>query len=326
MWISMRYSRNIIGKMAVLIVLLALFSSTAAQDNAAEIVFVTGSFYYHIAISSSNGVRSITNEQTYSHLNTPQWSPDGSRIAFTDDKNIYIVDSDGAKLMQLTNYDDLTGQTISNISWSPDGLTIAATLYSGHESYRGYWIRLINVGKPNEKDITSHDYTDGMYGISWSPDGKSIVFTSSRGSDIPSASGLFLLDVKSSKVSALTDISTRRRDDMYPSWSSDGKQIAFVSLNDNDGRWDVYLFDVSTLHFERLTNATNAPNVSGSVFGGTIDWSPDGVKIAFSACPNPYPEGCDLFTIHVDGTNLVQITYDENNGEFDPNWKPNTSS
>lgn len=320
----MRYG-NSIWKLTLLFVLsLGIFSATTAQDEDREIVFVTGWYYYNIAIASSNEIFPVTNEEYfYSRLSTPQWSPNVQQIAFTDDKNIFMVNVDGSNLEQLTDYGNITGQTISNISWSPNGQTIAATLYDGHKSYSGFWIRLIDLETMREHNVTSGEYTDGQFGISWSPDGKTIVFTSNRNSQIPDASGLYLLDVESGVVSALTDVSTRRRDDQYPSWSPDGKQIAFITTNDDNGGWDIYLFDVANAAFERFTYSTNAPEVSGNIYGSTIDWSPDGEQIVFSACPDRSTiEGCNLYTMRADGTEVVQITRDEANGEVDPSWNP----
>lgn len=57
----------------------------------------------------------------------PAWSPDGSRIAFTvvdenEDSNIYIIDTDGTNLYQLTNGENSYNE---HPVWSPDGKMIA---------------------------------------------------------------------------------------------------------------------------------------------------------------------------------------------------------
>jgi Tol biopolymer transport system component len=160
-------------------------------------------------------------------------------------------------------------------------------MYYENQDESDYWIRLINTDTLHERDITSGDHTDGFYGLSWSPDGNSIVFTSNRDGFVPSATGLHVLNVETGAVSALTDISSRFRFDRYPSWSPDGSRIAFVTENFDDGRWDIYFIDVDGSNLQRLTNQANTPEIDIANVRGTIDWSPDGGRIVFTACPNP---------------------------------------
>ena len=57
----------------------------------------------------------------------PDWSPDGSRIVFTSDRegneDIYIVNADGTGVMQLTDHPAPDTEP----QWSPDGTRIAFT-------------------------------------------------------------------------------------------------------------------------------------------------------------------------------------------------------
>ncbi len=49
------------------------------------------------------------------------WSPDGSRIAYEQGKDIYVMNSDGTNKQQLTSDLAYDGQP----TWSPDGTKIA---------------------------------------------------------------------------------------------------------------------------------------------------------------------------------------------------------
>jgi len=61
-------------------------------------------------------------------------------------------------------------------------------------------------------------------------------------------------------------------DDMYPSWSPDGRKIAFASMR--DGNWEIYVINANGTN---LTNLTKHPS-----YDTNPSWSPRGTKIAFS--------------------------------------------
>lgn len=118
----------------------------------------------------------------YSDLATPQWSPDGLRIALAlaspDDSNvwrIYIVNADGSGLRELS--DAPGARTEAQPSWSPDGTRVAFQRW--HEnSDCGYCdtqpITAVGVESGVEGQIGVVN-VDGYRGWGWSPDGTSIL-------------------------------------------------------------------------------------------------------------------------------------------------------
>ena len=62
----------------------------------------------------------------------PCWSPDGSEIAFTSNRDgnfeLYVMPSVGGEAARLTNTPDDEFEH----SWSPDGQTLAYALNQGH--------------------------------------------------------------------------------------------------------------------------------------------------------------------------------------------------
>jgi len=105
---------------------------------------------------------------------TPQYSPDGGRIAFASDRSgqneIWMCDSDGSNLVRVTSLNKYAGTP----RWSPDGQQIAFDFF---EERRGH-IYVISPEGGGFHRITMGDFDDTV--PSWSRDGKWIYFSSNR--------------------------------------------------------------------------------------------------------------------------------------------------
>jgi len=159
---------------------------------------------------------------------SPDWSPDGSRIAFHSDSEeggvseIYSMKPDGTDLTRLT---DLGGMN-RGPSWSPDGRTVVFAHFAAD------W-ELHTVGA---------DGTGGglLYGAgngwqpAWSPVGDKIVFASQR-------DGYWNLYLVQTDGGGLVRLTNSEGDNLEPVWSPTGDRIAFAS--DRNGSFEVFIMD-----------------------------------------------------------------------------------
>ena len=188
----------------------------------------------------------------------PTWSPDGSRIAFDMDNDIYSVQVDGSEPVRLTDGPGSDTQP----AWSPDGTQIAYV----HSKDGNYDIWLMNADGSEPKPITSGPDLDLQ--PAWSPDGTHLVFQSNR-------SGNPEIYVMAADGTDLTRTTRSPGFDGSPAWSPDGQQIAFASDRDGPG---IYVMDAFGNNVRRVAQATQV---------GPLDpeWSPDGSRLAYTGPP-----------------------------------------
>jgi Tol biopolymer transport system component len=154
--------------------------------------------------------------------NAPEWSPDGSQIAFirgreTDSpsaNNIFVVRRGGDEPRQVSTDADRVER--SNLAWSPDGELIA---FFGQDNT----LRAIPASGGSSRILTSTQ-SASWSGIAWSPDGKKIAYTGETGK----VSGLFVISRdggESKEIVTGLDADHWLKVD----WSPDGKRIAFTA-------------------------------------------------------------------------------------------------
>ena len=106
---------------------------------------------------------------------TPQYSPDGKRIAFASDRSgsyeIWLCDRDGSNAVPLTSFG---GPYTADPWWSPNGEWIAFASTAGGR----FVVYVIKSGGGTPKRLTNSDAEEKVSG--WSRDGKWIYFSSNR--------------------------------------------------------------------------------------------------------------------------------------------------
>ncbi len=136
-----------------------------------------------------------------------------------------------------------------------------------------------------------------------------IVFTSDRNGK----QEIFLMNGDGTQQERLVSSSAS---DSFPTWSPDGRKIAFVGQNGTGG-FSIKLVNAAGTNETEVTpiDFRNSPYPWHEKF--SLSWSPDGGRIAFE-------ENGEIFTVNVDGGNRTNLT---NNPAFDyePTWSPDGS-
>ncbi len=133
---------------------------------------------------------------------------------------IYVMDADGKNQRRLTNHPAIDFSP----SWSPDGKQIAFSSYRN-----GGNIQIFVMDSDGQHPIRLSDGANDK-NPAWSPDGQKIAFSSSlvfAGFDAQEGDyEIYLMDTDGSNRRKLTDNVVQ---DTHPSWSPDGRLIAYES-------------------------------------------------------------------------------------------------
>ena len=155
-------------------------------------------------------------------------APTTPKIAFSSDRDgndeIYVIDIDGKNPRNLTNH---PGSDYSPV-WSPDGRRIA--FLSLRKKEHGLYVM---DADGNNQHYLAHMHQHGY--AAWSPDGKQIAFDCAVGR----RTDICVIDADGGKPRNLTlhpfGNPFHSFDDERPTWSPDGRQIAFTSNREGQG-------------------------------------------------------------------------------------------
>ncbi len=215
-----------------------------------------------------------------------------SRIAFvsggTRNRNLFIMDYDGAGIQQLTRHNSL----IMSPDCSPSGDEI---VFNSDKVWDQDLYIMTLRPKLSERRLTRAFKLEQS--AAWSPSGKQLAF---------SANGDIYVSGPNGK--GAVNLTRSNSIDVSPTWSPDGGRIAFVS--DRGGSPAIYVMNSS---------GGGVRKVSSGGYSTDPSWSPNPQvnKIAFVKVEG----GANIYTVNPDGSDEKRLTAGSGRNE-NPAWSP----
>jgi TolB protein len=188
-----------------------------------------------------------------------------TKVAFLsrDNQNteIFSIDFDGHNLKKITNDNTLN----LTPAWSPNGRWLIYTSYAGNNP------DLIMIDRHNKSPRRALLHRSGLNAApSWSPVDDRLCLVLSKDDN----SEIYILENNRN----LRRLTRHFNIDTSPTWSPDGKKIAFTSDRSGRGSPQIYIMDAL------LGDKAGVERISfNSSYNDNPAWSPDGDKIAYTA-------------------------------------------
>jgi Tol biopolymer transport system component len=260
-------------------------------------------------------------------------------ILFTSEGNLWVINSDGSGLKQLTHFK--ANELHSSASSSPHGNRIAYVNYRRLEGdplmHPNVWV--MNADGSGVLPLTGSPKTT-FDNLAWSPDGLKLAAASHRvdfdeNKQIKyQSSDILLVNADGSGAKILLQLTGPYVYFQSVSWSPDGRKIAFLfnrSLDSDDGQkrtglsQNIWVMDADGSHVIPLTRFTgNQPWI------WEMGWSPDGRRVTYTS--NRALDGSDaggagfnIWASNADGSGSLPLTRFKHVTCNNISWSPDGS-
>jgi Tol biopolymer transport system component len=258
--------------------------------------------------ADGTGLRQLTHVGKGHAASSPEFSPDGSRIVFIIDGQIWVMNANGSAQHQLTRQPGFVNQ---QPSWSPDGRKIVFSHCAAPFGFIEFCdLDVMNADGSGMKKLLGGNWVNQL--PEYSPNGRAIAFASNRGGYF---CAVWVMNANGGAVRRLTNPNLEASS---PDWSPDGRRILF-GTNCDRPRSQIWVMNANGSSPHPLTHMPprgDAPVAS---------YSPDGRKIVLLANLNQlvHPTLCcwDLFMMNPDGSHLHLVTTHDA-GVTSPDWGP----
>ena len=241
----------------------------------------------------------------------PQWSPDGSAIAFLSARGaasadepprpeIYVLRLDGGEAEKITE----AKEGVTGFSWSPDGKRIAflsvdslpktteaarkrrddPQVYEGDFRLSHVW--LVDVGMKKQSELVHTTQFTVRGAPDWSPDGKRLAYVTTPTTLLrDERRNAFIVDATTGaaeRIDGGADIQTT------PMWSPDGRTLAFTTVRQTHPMvpdsmpWREVL-DAHLVLYDVASKRARDVSAGFDDTPGALTWSADGKSLYFTA-------------------------------------------
>ena len=212
----------------------------------------------------------------------PQWSPDGTRIAFVSNRtgkeydenrntDVWVISSDGGPLTKISDHEEADNSP----RWSPDGKTIAFTGELHDRDHPKIWLAPATGGTPSVLAVNNLDLIPT--GLEWT-DANSLHFETG----IKGESQLFRVDLQKKTFEQVTRGSRAVRNADF----NDRARRVVYTANDFKHLDDLYVADLNGTNERKLTNLNDAlwkhlqlADVERFTYKSADDWDVDGFLV-----------------------------------------------